>query len=124
MGNEAISPCLIALVNENYALTAAHCFNTYRAISVVYLLVGDHDTSRGDDTPYASLYGTLRIIKHENYVPTSDNQNNDIALLQTVNAIKWKRTIGPACLPYIYNGYETYFDGFPLVGRSEMNLFF
>lgn len=109
---------LIAIVSENFALTAAHCFNVNRAISVIYLLVGDHDISRGDDTPYASLYGTLRIIKHESYVPTSDNQNNDIALLQTADSIRWKRTIGPACLPFIYDGFETYFDGFPLVGEK------
>lgn len=88
-------------------------------VSVIYLLVGDHDISKGDDTPYASLYQTQRIIKHESYVPTSDNQNNDIALVQTSQAIRWKRTIGPACLPYLYNGYETYFDGYPLVGKYK-----
>lgn len=78
--------------------------------------MGDHDISRGDDTPYAALYKSQKIIKHANYIPTSDNQNYDIALVQTADAIRWKRTIGPACLPYLYNGYDTYFDGYQLTG--------
>lgn len=109
---------ILSLVSENFALTAAHCFNVVRAISNVYLLVGDHDISKADDTPYPTLYQSQRIIKHANYVPTSENQNNDIALVQTWESIRWKRTIGPACLPFIYNGYDTYFDGYPLVGSS------
>jgi len=92
-----------------------------RDISVVYLLVGDHDISKGDDTPYPTLYATQRVIKHGGYVPESDDQNNDIALLQTKDAIRWKRTIGPACLPFIYEGYETYFDGYPLVGELRLD---
>lgn len=100
-------------------MTAAHCFNINRDISVVYLLVGDHDISRGDETPYASLYASKKVIKHSDYVPTSDNQNNDIALLKTSDPIRWKRTIGPACLPYLYKGYDTYFDGYSLTGESE-----
>jgi secreted trypsin-like serine protease len=105
-------------VSENYALTAAHCFNVNRELSVIYLLVGEHDISRGDDTPYATLYASKRIIRHSAYVPTSDDQNNDVALVMTVDPIRWKRTIGPACLPYLYKGYNTYFDGYPLVGKK------
>jgi Trypsin len=87
-------------------------------MSVIYLLVGDHDISKGNDTPNAALYATQKAIKHEDYIPESDGQNNDIALLQTKEPIKWKRTIGPACLPFIYEGYNTYFDGYSLVGRK------
>lgn len=101
-------------------MTAAHCFNVYRQLSVIYLLVGDHDISVGDETPYAALYASKKVIKHPGYVPTSDNQNNDIALLQTVDAIRWKRTIGPACLPYLYEGYDTYFDGYSLTGKQTV----
>lgn len=112
---------LVSTVSENYAVTAAHCFNVKRQISVIYLLVGDHDISKGDDTPYAAIYATKRIITHSGYVPESDDQNNDIALVQTVNPISWKRTIGPACLPFIFagfNGFETYFNGYNLVGKK------
>jgi secreted trypsin-like serine protease len=104
-------------VSENFAITAAHCFNNQRDTSLIYLLVGDHDISKGDDTPYASLYATQKVIRHEDYVAESDDQNNDIALLRTSEAMRWKRTVGPACLPYIYDGYETYFDGYSLVGE-------
>lgn len=111
----------MSTVSENYAVTAAHCFNVKRQISVIYLLVGDHDISKGDDTPYAAIYAAKRIIIHSGYVPESDDQNNDIALVQTVNPISWKRTIGPACLPFIFtgfNGFETYFNGYNLVGKG------
>jgi trypsin len=101
-------------------LTAAHCFNVNRDISVIYLLVGDHDISTGDETPYPALYASKNIIKHSGYVPTSENQNNDIALLQTTEAIRWKKTVGPACLPFIYKGYDTYFDGYSLTGKEKI----
>lgn len=108
---------ILSQVSENYALTAAHCFDVYRDISVIYLLVGDHDISRGDETPYAALYASKRILKHSGYVGTSENKNDDIALLQTLDPMRWKRTIGPACLPYLYKGYDTYFDDYPLTGE-------
>lgn len=102
-------------------LTAAHCFNVYRDIATIGVLVGDHDISQASDTPYPALYKVQRIIKHASYVPTSDNQNYDIALVQTLDQIRWKRTIGPACLPFIYNGvgptYQNYFNGYDLVGN-------
>jgi hypothetical protein len=85
---------------------------------VIYLLVGDHDVSMGTDTPYAALYQAVRVIRHENYVPDSNDQSNDIALIQTRDPIRWKRTIGPACLPFIYEGYDSYFDGYSIVAAG------
>lgn len=111
---------ILSLVHENFAVTAAHCFNTPRNIQTIGVLVGDHDISQATDTPYPALYQAQQIIKHESYVPTSSNQNYDIALVKTWEQIRWKRTIGPACLPY-YNGdvssYETSFNGVNLVGN-------
>lgn len=69
----------------------------------------------GSDTPYAALYAIQKIIKHPYYVPTADDKNYDIALVQTSNAIRWKRTIGPACLPFIYSGFDSYFNGYNLI---------
>ena len=112
---------ILSLVHEYFVLTAAHCFNVIRDISVIGVLVGDHDISQGGDTPYPALYQVQGIIKHPNYVSTSDNQNNDIAMVRTWDQIRWKRTIGPACLPFIYNGvgptFENYFNGYDLTGN-------
>lgn len=80
--------------------------------------MGDHDISKGDETPYATLYASKKIIKHSGYVGTSESKNSDIALLQTLDPIRWKRTIGPACLPYLYKGYDDYFDSYPLTGKD------
>lgn len=108
------------LVHENFVLTAAHCFDVYRDVSTIGVLVGDNDISRADDTPYAALYAVQRVIKHANYVPTSEAKNYDIALVQTWEQIRWKKTIGPACLPYSFRGtgatFENYFNGYDLTG--------
>lgn len=77
--------------------------------------MGDHDISKGSDTPYPAIYSTQKVIRHPNYVPTADDRNYDIALVKTFDAIRWKRTIGPVCLPFIYSGFDSYFDGYNLI---------
>lgn len=92
-------------------MTAAHCFNMYLNgnYSNLYALVGDHNISGSDDTPYPALYKIQSVIKHNLYVPTSDNQANDIALVKTTE-IRYKRSVGPACLPYVFMNYNSYFN--------------
>jgi len=110
--------CGAAIINENFALTAAHCFDIPRSINNLGVLVGDHDISQAVDTPYPALYQAQQIIKHESYVPSgATNPSNDIALVKTWDQIRWKRTIGPACLPFSFNvaGVETYFNNRYLV---------
>ena len=94
-------------------LTAAHCFNMYLNgdYSKLYFLAGDHDITVSDDTPYPVIYKINSVIKHASYVPTSDKQDYDIALAKTNEQIRYKKTIGPACLPYVFMNANTYFDG-------------
>lgn len=94
-------------------MTAAHCFNMYLNgdYSKLYFLAGDHDISISDDTPYPVIYKINSVIKHASYVPASDKQDYDIALVKTNEQIRYKKTIGPACLPYIFMNANTYFDG-------------
>lgn len=108
-------------VTEYAALTAAHCFPDTLLVSNVGVLVGDHDITLGTDTPYAALYKAKYIIKHPSYNPALDNPTNDIALVQTFDDIKWKRTIGPACLPYGYLR-NAYFVGVPLTGKLQLEI--
>jgi len=77
--------------------------------------VGDHDISIATDTPFAALYKISKVIRHNNY--NSITSNNDIALIQTTEPFKWKRTVGPTCLPFIYAGYDSYFEGYSLTGK-------
>ena len=77
--------------------------------SNLYALVGDHNISGSADTPYPALYKVQSVVKHNLYVPTSDNQANDIALVRTAE-IRYKRTVGPACLPYTFMNNNAYFN--------------
>ena len=72
-------------------------------------LVGDHNISGSNDTPYPALYRIQSVIKHNLYVPTSNDQANDIALVKTTE-IRYKRTVGPVCLPYVFMNSNTYFN--------------
>lgn len=80
-----------------YALTAAHCVYNKQTAEIA-LLVGDHNTSTGADTPFASLYMVVEYIKHPDF--NSNAVTNDIALIKTTQPIRYNEGVGPACLPF------------------------
>jgi hypothetical protein len=60
----------------------------------------DSSTNRGTVCSPAPIDMTIaRKIVHENYVPFSKNQNNDIALLRLNGAVEFSDFIRPICLP-------------------------
>lgn len=78
----------ILKVTQNWAITAAHCFDAYRKVGTSALLVGDHDLTTGSDTIWAALYLLQSYIKHGSY--NAETNANDIALIKTLNYIKFK----------------------------------
>ena len=78
-------------VHYRYILSVAHCFISNNKPANIYALVGDQDISTGADTPFSALYTIEAIINHESYNPNSATNAFDIALLRTVNYIKYKR---------------------------------
>lgn len=89
--------CGGTIIATAYALTAAHCLSGKTA-SGIALLVGDHDTTTGADTPYAALYTISKIIIHSGY--NTLTKVNDIGLVRTTNTIAYNPGVGPACLPF------------------------
>lgn len=71
----------------------AHCFaeSSYSTPASIAALVGDHDTDVGTDTPFSAIYKIASIIRHESYNPNSVTNNFDIALLKTVDHIRFNR---------------------------------
>lgn len=87
------------LVSSTHALTAAHCM-LGRIISSLGLLVGEHDITKGSETPLTSLLRISTVLSHPNF-----NRNtiaNDIALIMTQNVMTFSRGVRAACLPFKY----------------------
>nr|AQM58440.1 venom s1 protease with cub domain 8 [Pristhesancus plagipennis] len=88
--------CGATILTGYHAITAAHC--TIKLIEYKIegaILVGEHDYTKDNDI--VDLHGISRIIQHENYDVSS--QQNDIALVVLHREIKFNRFVGRACLP-------------------------
>lgn len=79
---------LFLLVNQNWALSAAHCFDAFPSIASTLLLVGDHDLRTGSETIWSAGYLLQSYVKHRSY--RSETNANDIALIKTHDYIKFK----------------------------------
>lgn len=88
--------CGGSIMNENYILTASHCFEDGSNDPARWrVYVGKHHVTKVD--PSQTMYHVQNIIMHENY----DNQTlkNDIALLRLVEPIQFTTYVSPVCIP-------------------------
>ncbi|XP_055700071.1 serine protease easter-like isoform X2 [Phlebotomus papatasi] len=107
-GNRFGFHCGGVLINNRYVMTASHCVNG-RDIPVDWSLhqvrLGEHDTSKNPDCEEDDCAPTPKDIliedriPHPNYIPTSRNQRNDIALLRLAETVRFNDFIKPVCLP-------------------------
>ncbi|XP_030635439.1 coagulation factor X [Chanos chanos] len=92
MNEDKIGFCGGTILNEYFILSAAHCMNQSRYISVV---LGDFDTRVKEH--HEATYKVDQVLVHRNYV--ADTYHNDIALIKLKEPIKFSEYIIPACLP-------------------------
>ncbi|XP_076469003.1 fibrinolytic enzyme, isozyme C-like [Babylonia areolata] len=86
--------CGAVVLNENFALTAAHCvdFDGY-AVSRFSVVCGAHDILKPDSNWQVST--AAAIVKHENYDPNANGFPNDIAVIRLSTPL----VLGPTCQP-------------------------
>ncbi|ODM96231.1 Proclotting enzyme [Orchesella cincta] len=90
--------CGASLISENFLLSASHCFSTFKAGDVQYLLVhiGDFNLRTTSDGPH-EVRQITKIILHKGF--KIENYHNDIALLKLSRPVNFTDRIHPVCLP-------------------------
>ncbi|KAL1512636.1 hypothetical protein ABEB36_002198 [Hypothenemus hampei] len=90
--------CGGTIISPHYLVTAAHCVDM-KIPSDLFVLVGDHDITTGNDTSSSAVYRVKNIKIFEGY--NKMNYEGDIAMLYT-DRITFSDNVGPICLPFRY----------------------
>lgn len=88
--------CGAALVNSNWAITAAHCVENAQPDQIL-LRIGEYDLERSDE-PYGHVERKVQIIAtHPKFDPNTFEY--DVALLRFNEPVTFQPNIIPICIP-------------------------
>merc|ERR550534_64168 len=94
VGQGGYHMCGGTLIDNQWIVSAAHCFYRWKRLSDYMITLGSHDRDNTDSTQVDSKLGDIWV--HENY--DSRTLDNDIALLKLENPVAFTDHISPACI--------------------------
>ncbi|CAG0900612.1 unnamed protein product [Cyprideis torosa] len=109
--------CGAVLLNKEFALTAAHCFQGREQLSILRLREHDLKSDNDGSTPVDTTIE--EVILHPEY--KTPREIHDIALVRLREPVTFSATITPVCLPlvhYDYNGSRILAMGWGLVAGT------
>ncbi|XP_017557329.1 coagulation factor X [Pygocentrus nattereri] len=92
VNEDKIGFCGGTILNEYFILSAAHCMNQSRSITVI---LGEFDTLKREG--HEARHEVDQVLVHMNYIP--ETYHNDIALIKLAKPITFTEFILPACMP-------------------------
>ncbi|XP_063114794.1 serine protease 40-like [Cavia porcellus] len=94
LGNQHI--CGATLIDKNWLISAAHCFQRSHNPSSYRILLGYNQLSK--PTNYSLMMTVHKLIVHEDY-NKYHRMSNDIVLMQLHRPVEFSSQVLPACLP-------------------------
>ncbi|XP_074649311.1 plasma kallikrein-like [Tubulanus polymorphus] len=97
--------CGGTLINANYILTAAHCFNgsslmfDYSNASLYTAVLGNHDT-RNTSGPMTQMIAVENVTIHPEFGLGGNDYNNDIAIVKLKSPVTFTDYVSPICVSW------------------------